>query len=810
MTSKRKRRRQRKKPEDPSSPVACAALAHQALEAGNYRDAVIHFKALLKVEDADEPRAGLAAAYRGRARELAAKGMLKEALAIWDNRSRFCPCAMPDPEHFRVLVQTGRPGEAIRGYRRVEKTADNEVLSELRCMLAALYIAGGSSIEEELPDDDPIIVHGVHARGALSFWCDGDDLAAGGALAKIPFRSPYRDWVLVLKALMKWPADTAGAGALLQRVPAGSAFSPLARAAGLALLPDAEFTDALAHAGEATYRFAATLRGWTETRLALYSELKRLGEHPAANGLAKTMHRHRNSLGEEWVQHHGIRLLLDRYPESLSRSPIATNTGFTPFHQDLIGAWHEEDTNDPWAIVSAWEGVIQHLRHPHDPSPGSDDALRIALIQRRLETKWHLLNYPDDPWDDESLSQRVLDQFEESLHFDPDDTSANIHLIAHYRTKSDLKQARRVLEQALTRWPDDVNVLGEALATAVAGGAYKKAASYAHRILALDPINKQAIGSLLEAHLSHARKQLRKARPDLVERELEAAAQWARGEKATAKLECLHGILLFDNDAMAGTATLHGVVQQLGGGLNGQLVLALELARLDRPVGKLMKKLGITKIAQPDKADLLCFLRALREAMDTHASLPREVVAYFLPALQRAAGLELTLKESEMACETLQRCGLEKARLAHARIALKRWPSQPIFELHAIEARLNTHQPVTEAELKRLEIAWERAREEGDTRTAHRISELLQDFTISPPPRHLLEEPPEELRELIDEVGIEGIMEAFEAIIGGGVPEEILNDDDLDVSPRRADKTRKPRRKKHHESNQDKQLGLFE
>ena len=87
MASKRNKRRQRKKHDNPSSPETRAALARRALETGNFRDAIVHFKALLKIEDSDEWRAGLAAAYQERARELAAKGMFIEALVIWDNRS---------------------------------------------------------------------------------------------------------------------------------------------------------------------------------------------------------------------------------------------------------------------------------------------------------------------------------------------------------------------------------------------------------------------------------------------------------------------------------------------------------------------------------------------------------------------------------------------------------------------------------------------------------------------------------------------------------------------------------------------------
>ena len=53
-------------------------------------------------------------------------------------------------------------------------------------------------------------------------------------------------------------------------------------------------------------------------------------------------------------------------------------------------------------------------------------------------------------------------------------------------------------------------------------------------------------------------------------------------------------------------------------------------------------------------------------------------------------------------------------------------------------------------------------------------------------------------------------MEAFEAMMGGGLPEDIFNDDELDSFAPPAKKPDKPRRKKRRGSAPDDQLELFE
>jgi hypothetical protein len=67
---------------------------------------------------------------------------------------------------------------------------------------------------------------------------------------------------------------------------------------------------------------------------------------------------------------------------------------------------------------------------------------------------------------------------------------------------------------------------------------------------------------------------------------------------------------------------------------------------------------------------------------------------------------------------------------------LKRWPGEPVLELHAFEAKYpNGYNGRSDNDLFRLETALERAREQGDTRTVMRIKDILAErapFGIGP------------------------------------------------------------------------------
>ncbi|WP_213380461.1 tetratricopeptide repeat protein [Allochromatium tepidum] len=94
-----------------SAPLSVGQLAEKArtaLNAGDFRDAVNDYKLLLKQEPRPDWRDGLTAAYAGRARELAAKGMLKEALVMWENRAALAPDLPMEADQLTLLARLGR------------------------------------------------------------------------------------------------------------------------------------------------------------------------------------------------------------------------------------------------------------------------------------------------------------------------------------------------------------------------------------------------------------------------------------------------------------------------------------------------------------------------------------------------------------------------------------------------------------------------------------------------------------------------------------------------------------------------------
>ncbi|MEA3274140.1 MAG: hypothetical protein U9Q81_02345 [Pseudomonadota bacterium] len=745
MSKKLRRRAPRSKSAPTNlSPEAVERKAREDLASGRHREAIAGFKQLLKLEPRQVWRTALADAYAGRARELAAKGMVKEALVMWENRAGLGEGIAFEPEQAALLLRMGRvePVLALFADTGAVPSAERD---RLRPLLAARYLAGEDTIAERLPADDPVVLHAEAARAALAAYCAGDKTALQATLTEIPFRSPYRDWVQILKALQRLPESPEEAAGQLARVAEGSAFGHLRRAAELALLPEAAFLAAIRGAGKTTVRFACALRGWPQARIVLWEELDRLGTAPRPETQLRLMYRHREALGADWIRRRGLRLLIAGYPASLK---WRGSMGARPTSREealLVAAWVAERRGDPWDEHERWESYARYLIH-EQTSEGQDSLrnLRIALAFRRCDGVGDVLSSATPSADPEDLDRLVAAQLEESLTWDPDDCDTYLGLIHYYRRGKLLKDVRRLLEQAAARWPKDMQVLGAALDTALDAGSFKKAAGLAREMLALDPINSGVRERLVEAHLAHARKQINKGRPDLARKELVQAGEWARSGHARDQLDLTSGLIALFEDAETGAPALRDMVGRLGGGLAGLLAFALAGEALKLSPQKLFKTIGLDKPSAAGRDDLLATLSRLRTHLDSGGKITRELGTSLDKALATAPWTGLSRGETEGACDTLRRCGLHKVRLRVARIALKRWKGEPVFELHAFDAKYpKGFNGRSDNDIYRLEIALERAREEGDTRTALRIEEILASLSpfgigpmpFAPPPR---------------------------------------------------------------------------
>jgi hypothetical protein len=172
--------------------------------------------------------------------------------------------------------------------------------------------------------------------------------------------------------------------------------------------------------------------------------------------------------------------------------------------------------------------------------------------------------------------------------------------------------------------------------------------------------------------------------------------------------------------------------------LAGLLALGLAGEALRLPPQKLFWTIGLDKPTTAGREDLLAGFAGLRAHLDAGGKMTAELGAYLSKALVKAPWIALSKSETAAACETLRRGELHKIRLGAARAALKRWKGEPLFELHAFEAKYpRSLGNCSDYDIDRLENALDRARKAGDTRTAMRIDEILDrldPFPFGPMP----------------------------------------------------------------------------
>jgi len=185
-----------------------AELASAALVAARYKDAIDLFKDLLKRERRPAWLDGLAAAYAGRAEQLAAKDMVKEALALWRTRAEACQVPLLDGPYVGWLMKTGQIEHALRLLPTVDKLPAALREQAAAQLAPAVLVAPDHLLAGLSPGLSPMSQghrdaarHAIAAcmQGSAQGGAQGDPAAREAALQSISFSSPYRDLRPLLK-----------------------------------------------------------------------------------------------------------------------------------------------------------------------------------------------------------------------------------------------------------------------------------------------------------------------------------------------------------------------------------------------------------------------------------------------------------------------------------------------------------------------------------------------------------------------------------------------------------------------------------
>ncbi len=692
-----------------------AELASAALAAARYRDAIELFKDLLKRERRPAWLDSLAAAYAGRAEQLAAKDMVKEALALWRTRAEACQVPLLDGPYVGWLMKTGQIEHALRLLPSVDKlpaALREQATAQLApaVLVAADHLLAGLSPESQ--------GHRAAARTAIAACAQGDPAALEAALQGISFRSPYRDLRPLLKGLTLLATDPTAAAASLARVPVLGPCRALLQALRVCLMPGTEWLAGLRALDDAGRTLVLDLKGCPLPQRALVLDLMtRSGAGaPAPAELFDLLQRHRRVLPDGAARPLALRLL-PHAPQRLD----AFRAGFGPLaaaDQERVLALAAEVKLRPEDAEGHWLRLVKLLGQSQSPA----GQRRAALVLRRLAVE-HSHHSPDG-----SLCVHALDWLQQSLKLDPSDRDSHLRLLRDARLNGDLKQARLWFDAASQQFPGDALVLQEGVEIALAAGAYKKAAGLAKQVLQADPINPRVRTLVGQSHLAHARKLICAHKLQAAQRELDEAAQWLRSAADRGQLALLRGFAA--EPAETGDSLLRQAVADLGGALVGAFQLLLEAKRVKPGSGfapqELLRRAAVDAHGTPDAADVLALAHAL------HATPQREsAVSVALGVLngmltRGAARLQLNEPDHLLLCEALHRHGQLELTRRFAAAALARWPGRPVFVYLEAAARFEAAPwTMPQTEWERLDRVFEQARDQGDERTASRLSKLL-------------------------------------------------------------------------------------
>lgn len=542
-----------------------------ALRRSDFSQAIELFKRLVKQDPRPEWRRALKEAYAGRARMLAAKGLFEQAEAALAKASAGGDC--PDPLLWaQCLIKRGlwrRAATAAVDHIGKVAAPDAAPLAELA---AALWLAGPFPLtpRADNPEAGRWAAQALAAHECLAAWTGGrppsevDEL-----LGRIPLRSAFRAVRLVLKSVMTATGDPARARELVAGIPPGSPFASLRLALEAALPGGAAATTA------AQQMFAGEVRelpGAVNQLTAQWMKAERSG--PGA--LLSLLTLNKQILPADDTRSACL-ALLPAAADQLRRFEGAFGA-LPPFERSRVLALAAQAKGDWGAAAARWNAAARSVA----ASGATDAQLSAAVIYRHLAELASEHREIGGAGSSKDQSPEI-EYLKLSLTSDPDHLPAVLRLLRLYRARSehggDASHWHGLAEDAARRFPEECGVLLQAMESAIARKAFKKAVGFARRALVLDPINQAARQRMIELHVSHARKQMRSRRTDLAARELAEAAAWEHAPSFLLHInQGLVGHALGDAGA---DAQLRRGVELAGGGVKGWFRAALEHALMN-------------------------------------------------------------------------------------------------------------------------------------------------------------------------------------------------------------------------------------
>ncbi len=731
--NKRKNKRSRKASSSRLSSEQLESQIRQALSNAHYKLAIQSLKALIKkVEKSDSILKLLQQAYTGRAEELAETGMLKEAVAIWDVGTQYGLNPV-DQRYLGWIVDS-------KQYSRIAKIYEQISLEDkhnLQPKLAANCLSGDLSILKLLPADDPLHSSYEVANRLLQAWCsDADEEQLAPLMKAISFRSPYRELRQIVQASLLFEKSPEQAEIALQRIARTSPFYPLAEQLYLAQLDTPAFLMKFSSLPTKNKKYALEVRQWSDKQtLNILKKLEALKGNPNKKTLSNTLLLLSKQLKNTQLSP-AIKNWLDNKTKkvwAISEGDHFANLNFKKlsnvvgelttleknYYQCLATLSNPKSLRD---LANKIEKYQEALKTSSDQKiEKSDRRLISALMSRYLLEQWKEYN-------NNKLTKISLRVLEKLLTDDPSDYKSWLELLEYHLQKKNIKAARDALNQAIKHHPHNIQILDLAVRIAIASNAFVKAANYAKRIIDIDPINRNAQQYLQQAHLSHARKQIKQKKWHLAEKELLKTKKWKGTALTKLLIEVLKAYLL---QAEKGVKTAAKNFQELAKKTGANEV---ELDFIIRHQGIQTKQSYKTSLRnakltnlwnKPNKEKLWALMNIVQQLREINADGIKPVLKTLFTPLKKATKLPFSEQEGEQLCEFWVQNKEEGLLHEYSHQLRRQYGDKPIFIYYSF-VNFEGFSPVV---FDLLEQAWSEAKQQKDEALTARLAGLLEKLS---------------------------------------------------------------------------------
>ena len=694
------------------------------LNAGHYKEAIGLYKKCLQTSDNDEWIQQIAYCYLQRALTFAARGMMKEALVLWENYSQYASPPYEAYDHYiSWLIQAKNHAKTEECLGQLSAQQLEKQYPDLAVLLGLLMLTEHPEFQQYLPQDSALIAHYKIVQTVLLAYQQNNLEKVKEGIKQIPYRSAYRDLRTLLNAAIAAPTSIEQTQALLAKIPANSPYSQTAKLILACTREGSELVKDLFQFNHKQCRMIAEVKGLNKKQLEFIGQLTRQKDRLSDKIQFNLAIQYQSLCGSELAEHF-CQAMLASYPAG--RREFNKNFGkLNEFEDNRLRALICERDNESYEAEYYWKQCIKILSNE-----GTDNDLKIALIFRHIAVK--------QPEGEEQVQLLI-----ESLEYDPADLDSYLQILSYFSLQQEtVKDYKQWLTKTIEKFPQNTDVLTLAIQTATRNKAYKKASQYALKILKIDPLNTFAKQALFSSHLAHARRLMQGKKFQLVENEIQRAEELNLGKSHTVQTQLMRGLFCFaDQDKKKGLQLITESLNTLHSDpMNAYFHGAMEAQLTGLPVATILRELPPAKNHLLSKQELTRIIQQLKQYAQendnqelVHKALEKIKSAIKTSLLQQDYDEELLITLSE----TLDRVNAFELLRHCAKVAGGRWIN-PIWMYYQVYSENNgMPEKCSHMNIIRLESTREQAMEDKDYRAATLIDAFLDRYYLLHPERNM-------------------------------------------------------------------------